>query len=145
MSGYTWGIPGSAEALTALPPYSLMRLRKECQNMPPLVIGVLPDTNSKKKHLSISCELLCDHFVLNLTLATDVLKRYTAPRPFVLAAVKWHISSANRNTRVSFISPASGASKVRTFSTTITEELESTFTRVEELTSWENVPTVQER
>jgi hypothetical protein len=55
LSGYSWGIPGSADVLTALPLYSLI-FRKEFQNMPPLVIGVVPNTNRRKViYPSVTC------------------------------------------------------------------------------------------
>ena len=55
--------------------------------MLPLVIDVVPDTNSRKD-IYPSVTSAVRPLLLNLTLATNVLKQYTAPRPIVLAAVK---------------------------------------------------------
>jgi hypothetical protein len=96
LSGYSWGIPGSAEVLTALPPYSLivtlpksvLRLLKEFQNKSPLVISVVPDTNSRK---DIQPSVTSD--VRPLSSQPDSCNKrfetvYRSTSPLVLAAVK---------------------------------------------------------
>jgi len=108
----TWGSNGTAVvgySLIVTLPKSVLRLRKEFQNMLPLVIDVVPDTNSRKDiypSVTSAVRPLCSQ-------PDSCNKRFET----VYRSTSYR-SRSSQMTRffrhVSYISPASGSAKLRT-------------------------------